>query len=91
MASSKTPAAPHQDGRSNKAVSTVSLTGLDASRRVLEGIYLAATVTPSTQDARESPDPSIHNKQPQSKGNLHIITSIRFFFINEMCMFHLYH
>ncbi len=90
MASSKTPAA-HLDGRSNKAVSTVSLTGLDASRRVLEGIYLAATVTPSTQDARESPGPPRHDKQPHIKGNFTLSNELIFSKGNLICMFLLYH
>ncbi len=69
MASSKAPA-PQQDGKSNKALTTVSLTGLDASRKVLQGIYLAATATPAAHDTRESPVPSGANKQPHAKGNL---------------------
>ncbi len=76
MASSKS-SAPHQDGKSGKALTTVSLTGLDASRKVLHGIYLAATATPAALDTRESPDPSGTDKQPRAKGDINSSTKIR--------------
>ncbi len=73
MASSKLPA-PQQDGKSNKALTTVSLTGLDASRKVLHGIFLAATATPAAHNTRESPDPSGAERKPHTKGDIHVST-----------------